>query len=289
MCIRDRHRALQVADDLYLSQGGGIRPASDLALTTGKKAKAYNVDFMKTQESPALMKLLGDSQKAKEVGKSIKLLSPNEIKAIKEGLGVSPTKRGSETILESTPEGEEAYQILLNEVLSEIRDSALFKTKGKGQGRFPDDLRRVVSGSKLENALDGFKRGSLHELFGEDFTSQLYRFANVVDDLTETGLQNFSNTEAMSQTGRYIDDIVDIFSSAISPEIKTSQALRQLLSRITVDVGVGRAITNPAMGRYLLGKTKFQEALPGGNFLGTLGRGASQIGVKSLQEDRRQQ
>ena len=287
--LESLHRALQVADDLYLSQGGGIRPASDLALTTGKKAKAYNVDFMKTQESPALMKLLGDSQKAKEVGKSIKLLSPNEIKAIKEGLGVSPTKRGSETILESTPEGEEAYQILLNEVLSEIRDSALFKTKGKGQGRFPDDLRRVVSGSKLENALDGFKRGSLQELFGEEFTSELYRFANVAADLTETGLQNFSNTEAMSQTGRYIDDIVDIFSSAISPEIKTSQALRQLLSRITVDVGVGRAITNPAMGRYLLGKTKFQEALPGGNFLGTLGRGASQVGVKSLQEDRRQQ
>ena len=285
--LESLHKALQDADDLYLSQGGGIK--SDLALATGKKAKAYNVDFMKTQESPALMKLLGDSQKAKEVGKSIKLLSPNEIKAVKEGLGVSPTKRGSETILESTPEGEEAYQVLLNEVLSEIRDSALVRTKGKGQGRFPDDLRRVVSGSKLEKTLDGFKRGSLHELFGEDFTSQLYRFANVVDDLTETGLQNFSNTEAMSQTGRYIDDIVDIFGSPFSKDMKTSEAIRQLLSRITVDVGIGRAITNPAMGRYLLGKTKFQEALPGGNFLGTLGRGASQIGVKSLQENRRQQ
>ena len=285
--LKSLHKALQDADDLYLSQGGGMQ--SDLAFETGKKAKAYNVDFMKTQESPALMKLLGDAQKAKEVGKSIKLLNPNEIKAIKEGLGVSPTKRGSETILESTLEGEEAYQVLLNEVLSEIKDASLIRTKGKGQGRFSDELRRVVSGSKLEKTLDGFKRGSLHELFGEDFTSQLYRFANVVDDLTETGLQNFSNTEAMSQTGRYIDDIVDIFGSPFSKDMKTSQAIRQLLSRITVDVGIGRAITNPTVGRYLLGKTKFQESLPGGRFLENIGRGSSQIGVRSLLEDRRQQ
>jgi len=129
----------------------------------------------------------------------------------------------------------------------------------------------------------------LQELFGEELTSELYRFANTIDDLTETGLQNFSNTAAMGQTGRYIDDIVNIFGSPFSKDLKTSEAIRQLISRVMTDYGIGRAITNPAMGRYLLGKTKFQEALPGGNFLGTLGRGASQVGVKSLQEDRRQQ
>jgi len=42
--LESLHKALQDADDLYLSQGGGMK--SDLALATGKKAKAYNVDFM---------------------------------------------------------------------------------------------------------------------------------------------------------------------------------------------------------------------------------------------------
>lgn len=265
------HAALRADEDAFLDSGAGV--GSEVAKQYGREAKRFAADMFTIDNSPAMQRIYRamSSDRASDIPTMLKNMTPEEMKAIKIGVGME----GSEGGLKATSEGIKAWTALMSEVFADIRTAASRPGGGRRMGApYPSDFE-IISGQQGLNAMDAYKKGTLEELFGPTIEQAMREFFEITKQLSaaERGFGNFSGSSSSALApGGLLDDV----RTLVSKDYATGAG--RLISRALADFSMTLGATNPTVKRYLLGQTIAQEMAP--NLLRGLGRAAGQVGVR---------
>ena len=278
------YAALKADENAFLEAGGGT--GSEVAKQRGGKAMRYAAEMFGADESKFVRRVLGDAEKATNIADMVRNATPEQVKALRLSVGMGPAdimqQGAQESMLEATEEGATAWAALQLEVFKDLRQAAQ-TTPGQLRQRMVGPERggpELISGQKLQTALNKYKDGTLEEIFGPAVTRDLKTFASLVKDLTltERTLGAFSNTPRAA--GSMVNDVKDIFG----PGGMGSMAIARIVSRsLTGFIGT-KAFTTQTGKRLLRGEARWQNLAPA-TALESLGRLGGQIGAREYIRD----
>ena len=278
------YAALKADENAFLEAGGGT--GSEVAKQRGGKAMRYAAEMFGADESKFVRRVLGDAEKATNIADMVRNATPEQVKALRLSVGMGPAdimqQGAQESMLEATEEGATAWEALQLEVCKDLRQAAQ-TTPGQLRQRMVGPERggpELISGQKLQTALNKYKDGTLEEIFGPAVTRDLKTFASLVKDLTltERTLGAFSNTPRAA--GSMVNDVKDIFG----PGGMGSMAIARIVSRsLTGFIGT-KAFTTQTGKRLLRGEARWQNLAPA-TALESLGRLGGQIGAREYIRD----
>ena len=278
------YTALKADENAFLEAGGGT--GSEVARQRGGDAMRYAAEMFSADESKFVQAVMRNEEKATNIPDMLRNATPEEVKALRLSTGMGSTdimqEGAQEGVLEATAEGAEAWAALQLEVFKDLRQAAQ-TTPGQLRQRMVGPERggpELISGQKLQTALDRFKEGSLEEIFGPAVTKDLKTFASLVKDLTltERTLGAFSNTPRAA--GSMANDVKELFM----PGGMGSMAMARIISRsLTGFIGT-KAFTTQTGKRLLRGEGRFQNLAPA-TALETLGRLGGQVGAREYGRD----
>lgn len=229
------------------------------AIEAGTKARTYARDLFNIDEASSARRIFRDELKLSDIPEALPRMNADEIAAVKRVVG----QQGTEGGVTATKQGREAWEGVAAEVLDDLKRLAR-----NPDASTPDNF--VISGTRLQRALDKYKPGALDEIFGAETAADLRQFADMVKSATvsERNFANFSKTSMAEQS--VLHDLAQFF-------VHPAQTAGKIVGRYAADKGVGWALRTPGVKNYLLGNLGFQQS-PG--LLGALGRAGGQAGVR---------
>ena len=253
--------ALRADEETFLALGGGT--GSEAAQQSGRRARAFARDMFTLDES-STQRLFRDDLKLSEIPDRLRGMNADEIRRVRQTVGAEGTEGG----LQATAQGGQAWQRVAAEVLDDLKMAA------KNSQASTRDLF-VISGQRLQAALDRFKPGALDEIFGIETAGDLRNYADMVRNATvsERQFANSSRTGIANQS--ILNDLANFFHNP-------SAAAGRITGRIFAEQGSGRLLGSQGGKRFLLGTAPFQTKLHSG-LLSAIGRLGGQSTVQGLQ------
>lgn len=283
--MRTLASALHKTEMDFLRSGGGTN--SPQAYDLGRRAADYAKDLFALNESSGMRKVLRDPELRSQIPKSLfDNLSAEQIIAFKRSIGQEGTSGG----LQVNEQGQKVFAEMLGDFFSRLRQQASVSTDQRRQGMFPQDLQKSISGKQINDTLDRIEKsrpGAVEALLGKRVEGELRQLANTLQQLTqsERSIGNYPNTARYNMLeGGLSSDLLDALTGVFKQGSGTRDALARIAARALRDVVLKEMTTRPGVGRYFLGETALQQAIPN-NLLRAIGRTGGQVGIRQLGDN----
>ena len=237
---------------------------SQAAREAGQRARSYSAEMHRIDEAQPLKTLFGDDYKLSEIPEKLSGMNKDQIRVAREAIG----SKGAGASLPSTEEGAAAWRNIVAEVFDDLKQKMRNPQKSKAD-------HFVVSGDRLNTALDKFKPGALEEIFGLELAGALRNFGDMARNVNvaERDFGNLSRTNQAQQSVLY--DLKNLIWG------DPRGAIGSIVGRALTERGAGRLVGTEGGKRYLLGTTRLQTEHP--TLLQQMGRAGAQTGVQGFQ------
>lgn len=235
---------------------------SQEARFAGQRARSLAREQFELDRTNVARRVFKDELKLSEIPDQLPRMNADEITALRRFVGAEGTEAG----FKPTKTGRISWDQVAAEVLEDLKRAAK-NTQKSTRDHF------VISGERLQTALDKYKEGSLEAIFGAETAADLRNFADMARNVnvTERTFANWSRTAQAEQ------NILHMLGRFFTSPIVTAG---EITGKILAQAGMGKLMASPRGKRYLLGELGVQEQYP--RLLETIGRIVGQSAAQGL-------